>query len=453
MRKISLGVFALLVAAAACWSPDALATHVKVVIRGGGQPRPTATATVRPGGRPTPRPTPVSYVTLPRVFIVDRSAAAGESLSYEVWSTASADYLLQVRVASAGTGGTFHVDLAGADLTGPLHVPDTGGEPFTIARVVSVPGGIVRTLRFVMDGNGVHGAVGTFHYFSLTQVRAALTATPVGRPSGTPTHVPSSYIYIPGTFEVEGFEAIHEDTGYFDTDAVNSGGACRPSEGVDLMAASDIGGGCAAGWTKAGEWMEYAWGSVWQAGDYVLRVRVASAGSGGRFHVEVGGVDVSGSLTLPDTGGAQVWRTLSVPVTLQSGTYKLRLVMDANGPGSSIGSFNHFSFDPRPAVTPTPTPTATATSTATATATATATQRVTPTPRVRARPPTPTCTATPRATATARARAGAPAWQAWTAYQTNALVTYQGATYKCWQGHTSQPGWEPPNVPALWTRY
>lgn len=30
------------------------------------------------------------------------------------------------------------------------------------------------------------------------------------------------------------------------------------------------------------------------------------------------------------------------------------------------------------------------------------------------------------------------------------VVTYQGAEYRCQQSHTSQIGWEPPNVPALW---
>lgn len=30
------------------------------------------------------------------------------------------------------------------------------------------------------------------------------------------------------------------------------------------------------------------------------------------------------------------------------------------------------------------------------------------------------------------------------------VVTYGGNEYRCWQSHTSQVGWEPPNVPALW---
>jgi hypothetical protein len=29
--------------------------------------------------------------------------------------------------------------------------------------------------------------------------------------------------------------------------------------------------------------------------------------------------------------------------------------------------------------------------------------------------------------------------------------TYQGTEYECIQAHTTQVGWEPPNVPALWT--
>jgi len=36
------------------------------------------------------------------------------------------------------------------------------------------------------------------------------------------------------------------------------------------------------------------------------------------------------------------------------------------------------------------------------------------------------------------------------AYNVNDIVTYQGHTYKCLQAHTSQAGWTPPAVPALW---
>src|SRR5205085_12532635 len=37
-----------------------------------------------------------------------------------------------------------------------------------------------------------------------------------------------------------------------------------------------------------------------------------------------------------------------------------------------------------------------------------------------------------------------------TAYSIGALVMLKDQEFKCIQAHTSQVGWEPPNVPALW---
>ena len=34
----------------------------------------------------------------------------------------------------------------------------------------------------------------------------------------------------------------------------------------------------------------------------------------------------------------------------------------------------------------------------------------------------------------------------------HSVRTYNGVTYQCRQAHTAIPGWEPPNVPALWLR-
>ena len=44
-----------------------------------------------------------------------------------------------------------------------------------------------------------------------------------------------------------------------------------------------------------------------------------------------------------------------------------------------------------------------------------------------------------------------PAWAENTAYTLDIRVRYGEKLYKCVQAHTSQTGWEPPNVPALWT--
>lgn len=44
-----------------------------------------------------------------------------------------------------------------------------------------------------------------------------------------------------------------------------------------------------------------------------------------------------------------------------------------------------------------------------------------------------------------------PAWAADTAYTVGQRLRHGGKLYRCEQAHTSQAGWEPPNVPALWT--
>ena len=47
---------------------------------------------------------------------------------------------------------------------------------------------------------------------------------------------------------------------------------------------------------------------------------------------------------------------------------------------------------------------------------------------------------------------GPAAWVPGKAYASGDEVTYAGTTYVCGQPHTSQVGWEPPNVPALWSK-
>ena len=44
-----------------------------------------------------------------------------------------------------------------------------------------------------------------------------------------------------------------------------------------------------------------------------------------------------------------------------------------------------------------------------------------------------------------------PVWAADTKYAADVRVRYEDKLYRCEQEHTSQTGWEPPNVPALWT--
>ena len=44
-----------------------------------------------------------------------------------------------------------------------------------------------------------------------------------------------------------------------------------------------------------------------------------------------------------------------------------------------------------------------------------------------------------------------PLWGADTGYAADIRVRYEDKLYRCVQAHTSQAGWEPPTVPALFT--
>lgn len=44
-----------------------------------------------------------------------------------------------------------------------------------------------------------------------------------------------------------------------------------------------------------------------------------------------------------------------------------------------------------------------------------------------------------------------PSWEVGIEYAADFRIRYGGKLYRCVQAHTSQEGWEPPAVPALWT--
>ena len=120
-----------------------------------------------------------------------------------------------------------------------------------------------------------------------------------------------------------------------------AGGAYR-SNAVDIKAATDTGGGYLVGWTKAGEWLNYTV-AVAKSATYTLDVRLASDGVGGTFHIEVNGVNKTGAIQVPDTGGWQNWRTVTKSsVTLAAGTQTVKFVLDTIGPSGSVANFNWF---------------------------------------------------------------------------------------------------------------
>ncbi len=264
--------------------------------------------------------------------------APGEWLNYTVNVTAAGTYTLEFRVASAGAGGTFHVEVNGVDRTGPLTIPNTGGWQSwtTITKTgVSLSAG-QQVWRVVFDTLGPGGVVGNLNW-----VRVASGSGGGGGGGGSSTPFTGTPIALPGTIEAENFDNGGSGVAYFDLTAGNTGGAYRNTD-VDIAAAEDVGGGYTLGWVGAGEWLNYTV-NVGTAGTYDIEARVASAGAGGTFRIEVNGVDRTGPITVANTGGWQTWTTIrKTGVSLAAGQQVWRVVMLTNGATGAVGNFNWF---------------------------------------------------------------------------------------------------------------
>lgn len=131
---------------------------------------------------------------------------------------------------------------------------------------------------------------------------------------------------IPGRIEAENFD-IGKDLGYYDLTVANQGNAYRTTT-VDIEANTDGGAGYNVGWVQAGEWLSYKV-NVAATGTYELKARVATTTAGKYFHIEMNGINVSGNITVPNTGGWATFQTVTIPnVSLTQGMQAMKLVFD-----------------------------------------------------------------------------------------------------------------------------
>jgi hypothetical protein len=258
-----------------------------------------------------------------------KSVRAGEWLAYTVTVAATNAYDLGLRIASSGSGGTVHVTLDGTNVTGSIALPDTGGWDTwqtVTKRGVSLSAG-THVLKLVMDANGSGGAVADINWIDVASPSAANTPY-----TGTP-------IALPGTIEAENYDKGGEAVAYHDTTSGNSGGVYR-NDDVDIRRTTDTAGTYNVKSVRAGEWLAYTV-SVAAAGTYAIDLRVASSGTGGTVHVTVDGVNVTGAVALPNTGGWDTWQTVTKSgVSLPAGTHVLKLMVDANGSGGTAADIN-----------------------------------------------------------------------------------------------------------------
>jgi hypothetical protein len=133
---------------------------------------------------------------------------------------------------------------------------------------------------------------------------------------------------IPGKIEAENFNVCGKGKSYFDMDDVNTGGAYRTDTGVDIEKLNDS--GYVITDIKTNEWLAYSV-LIEAAGTYTVDVKVSSALEGKKLHIELNGVNISGTINIPVTGEGK-WVTISaVTPVLTPGIKTVKIVMESDG--------------------------------------------------------------------------------------------------------------------------
>lgn len=149
---------------------------------------------------------------------------------------------------------------------------------------------------------------------------------------------------IPGVVEAEHYDEGAPDVAYHDVDPQNQGVAYRGETQVDIEKRPDASNGHGIGWVREGEWVLYTV-EVKEAGEYALEIPVASNKAGGTFHIEIDGADVTGPITIPNTGGWDKLKTVTAKtIALEPGVLPMKIAMDKDGESGGIGDIDLVRF-------------------------------------------------------------------------------------------------------------
>src|SRR5580692_746208 len=251
--------------------------------------------------------------------------AAGQWFKYTVNVSTAGTYTVGLRLASptAVTDGLHIANSAGTNLSGNVNVPATGGYQTwtTVIATVTLPAG-VQTLTVDQDSGGWNI---NFLAFGLNSGGGG-TPPPSGEaPYG------GTAAAVPGTVQAENYDTGGQAVAYTVTSTNGSANSYR-SDGVDLEATTDTGGGYDLGWTAGGQWFKYTV-NVATAGTYTVGLRLASPGAvTDGLHIDnSAGTNLSGNVNVPATGGYQTWATVNATVALPAGTQTLTVDQDNAG--------------------------------------------------------------------------------------------------------------------------
>ncbi len=246
--------------------------------------------------------------------------ATGQWFDYTVAAATAGTYAVSIRVASpnGATDGLHIASASGANLSGNINVPATGGwQAWTTVTATVTLGAGTQALVIDQDNGGWN-----LHFMTFTSNEGPYGGAPAA---------------VPGTVEAANYDTGGQGVAYNVTSTNGSANSYRP-DGVDLEITSDpqgtsgTGAGYDLGWTAAGQWSRYTV-NVAGAGSYTLSLRLASpSGVTDGLHIaDSAGTNLSGDITVPATGGWQAWTTVTATVTLPAGTQTLELDQDNGG--------------------------------------------------------------------------------------------------------------------------
>jgi len=152
-------------------------------------------------------------------------------------------------------------------------------------------------------------------------------------PSAAQTEGPYNGIAapIPGTVQAENYDTGGQGVAYSVGSTEGTANSYR-SDGIDLEATSDTGGGYDLGWTYSGQWFKFTV-NVATAGTYTVTFRVAAdTAVTDALHIsDSSGTNLSGDINIPNTGGYQTWTNVTATVTLPAGQQTLTINQDNGG--------------------------------------------------------------------------------------------------------------------------
>ncbi|MHC4760083.1 MAG: carbohydrate-binding protein [Planctomycetota bacterium] len=183
-------------------------------------------------------------------------------------------------------------------------------------------GHLVRTNSGLVYPN-IDNAYFTKSNFITKEIPSGEPPAVVGDPyRANPLAITSSKTVI----EAEDFDLGGQGVAYYDFSVDNRGNGIRQSENVDIEICNDTGGGYHVSHLEAfGEWVDYTVDVTTARGDYILDARVATQNTGGAFYVRFKGINLTGTITVPNTGSWQSWDTTTpATITLDSGPQIMR---------------------------------------------------------------------------------------------------------------------------------